>query len=107
MESLLEIQRRCHEERERLQKIMTEEFMDKKLSEKYKIFSENRIKIYLNVSHKIIHNKRVISRIYINYSNMWIHRHDWLICMKIRKAKEKLKFQHCLVQTNLQNFIRA
>jgi len=50
MESLLEIQRRCHEERERLQKIMTEEFMDKKLSEKDKIFSENRIKIYLNVS---------------------------------------------------------
>lgn len=50
MESLLEIQRRCHEERERLQKIMTDEFMDKKLSDKDKIFSENRIKVYLNVS---------------------------------------------------------
>jgi uncharacterized FlgJ-related protein len=50
MESLLEIQRRCHEERERLQKLMVEEFMDKKLSEKDKIFSEHRVKIYLDVS---------------------------------------------------------
>jgi splicing factor 3A subunit 3 len=49
MESLLEIQRRCHEERERLQKLMVEEFMDKKFSEKDKIFSEHRIKVYLDV----------------------------------------------------------
>lgn len=50
MESLLEIQRRCHEERERLQKLMVDEFMDKKFSEKDKIFSEHRVKIYLDVS---------------------------------------------------------
>jgi splicing factor 3A subunit 3 len=50
MESILEIQRRCHEERERLQKLMVDEFMDKKLSEKDKIFSEHRIKLYMDVS---------------------------------------------------------
>jgi hypothetical protein len=54
MESLLEIQRRCHEERERLQKLMVEEFMDKKVSEKDKIFSEHRVKIYMDVSSKTI-----------------------------------------------------
>lgn len=50
MESILEIQRRCHEERERLQKLMVDEFMDKKLSDKDKIFSEHRIKLFLDVS---------------------------------------------------------
>lgn len=50
MESILEIQRRCHEERERLQKLIVDEFMDKKLSEKDKIFSEHRIKAYMDVS---------------------------------------------------------
>lgn len=52
MESILEIQRRCHEERERLQKLMVDECMDKKLSDKDKIFSEHRIKSYLDVSCK-------------------------------------------------------
>lgn len=50
MESLLEIQRGCHEERERLVKLMVDEFMEKKLSDKDKIFSDHRIKIYLDVS---------------------------------------------------------
>lgn len=52
MESILEIQRRCHEERERLQKLMVDECMDKKLSDKDKIFSEHRIKSYLDVCCK-------------------------------------------------------
>lgn len=50
MESLLEIQRRCHEERERLVKVMVDEFMEKKPSDKDKIFSDHRVKIYLDVS---------------------------------------------------------
>lgn len=54
MESILEIQRRCHEERERLQKLMVDECMDKKLSDKDKIFSEHRIKSYLDVSWEIL-----------------------------------------------------
>lgn len=50
MESLLEIQRRCHEERERLVKVMVDEFMEKKPSDKDKIFSDHRVKIFLDVS---------------------------------------------------------
>lgn len=50
MESLLEIQRRCHEERERLVKVMVDEFLEKKPSDKDKIFSDHRIKIFLDVS---------------------------------------------------------
>lgn len=50
MESLLEIQRRCHEERERLVKIMVDEFIEKKPGDKEKIFSDHRVKIYLDVS---------------------------------------------------------
>jgi hypothetical protein len=50
MESLLEIQRRSHEERERLSKLMVDEFMEKKPSDKDKIFSDHRVKIYLDVS---------------------------------------------------------
>lgn len=49
MESLLEIQRRCHEERERLIKIMVDEFIEKKPGDKEKIFSDHRVKIYLDV----------------------------------------------------------
>lgn len=53
MESLLEIQRRCHEERERLVKLMVDEYIEKKPSDKDKIFSDHRVKIYLDVSkHK-------------------------------------------------------
>jgi splicing factor 3A subunit 3 len=52
MESLLEIQRRSHEERERLVKVMVDEFMDKKTNDKDKIFSDHRVKIYLDVSVK-------------------------------------------------------
>jgi splicing factor 3A subunit 3 len=50
MESLLEIQRRCHEERERLIKLMVDEFIEKKPSDKDKIFSDHRVKIFLDVS---------------------------------------------------------
>lgn len=50
MESLLEIQRRCHEERERLVKTMVDEFMAKKTTPKDNIYSDHRIKVYLNVS---------------------------------------------------------
>lgn len=51
MESLLEIQRRCHEERERLVKVMVDEFMEeKKSNDKEKIFSDHRVKIFLDVS---------------------------------------------------------
>lgn len=50
MESLLEIQRRCHEERERLVKVMVDEFMEKKPSDKDKIFCDHRVKIFLDVS---------------------------------------------------------
>lgn len=49
MESLLEIQRRSHEERERLVKVMVDEFMEKKPSDKDKIFSDHRVKIFLDV----------------------------------------------------------
>lgn len=49
MESLLEIQRRCHEERERLIKLMVDEFIEKKPGDKEKIFSDHRVKIYLDV----------------------------------------------------------
>lgn len=52
MESLLEIQRRCHEERERLVKVMVDEFMEKKTNDKDKIFSDHRVKIFLDVSIK-------------------------------------------------------
>ena len=50
MESLLEIQRRSHEERERLVKVMVDEFLEKKPSDKDKILGDHRIKIYLDVS---------------------------------------------------------
>lgn len=53
METILEIQRRCHEERERLVKSMVEELMTKKPSGKEQIFSEFRVKMYLNVSETI------------------------------------------------------
>lgn len=51
MESLLEVQRRCHEERERLVKVMVDEFMEKKPNDsKEKILSDHRVKIFLDVS---------------------------------------------------------
>jgi predicted transposase YbfD/YdcC len=65
MESLLEIQRRSHEERERLLKLMVDEFIDKKLSEKDKIFSEHRVKVYMDVSRKKEFNK--FQKIYCIY----------------------------------------
>lgn len=49
MESLLEIQRRCHEERERLLKLMVTEFQTKKTG-KEEICAGHRVKAYLNVS---------------------------------------------------------
>lgn len=57
MESLLEIQRRSHEERERLVKVMVDEFMEKKPSDKDKIFSDHRVKIFLDVSKLLFLNK--------------------------------------------------
>ena len=56
MESLLEIQRRSHEERERLVKLMVDEFMEKKTNDKDKIFSEHRVKLFLDV-RKYFHLK--------------------------------------------------
>jgi splicing factor 3A subunit 3 len=50
METILEIQRRCHEERERLVKAMVDEFMTKKPPGKEQIYSDHRVKMYLNVS---------------------------------------------------------
>jgi hypothetical protein len=50
METILEIQRRCHEERERLVKAMVDEFMTKKPPGKEQIYSDHRVKLYLNVS---------------------------------------------------------
>lgn len=61
MESILEIQRRCHEERERLQKLMVDELMDKKISDKDKIFSEHRIKAYLDVRKQLIKSNQQYS----------------------------------------------
>jgi hypothetical protein len=57
MESLLEIQRRSHEERERLVKVMVDEFMEKKTNDKDKIFSDHRVKIFLDVSKKNMKTK--------------------------------------------------
>lgn len=48
MESLLELIRRQHEERERLIKLMTEEFVMKKAAVKDQIYSEHRIKALLD-----------------------------------------------------------
>lgn len=50
MESLLELMRRHHEERERLVKLMTEEFVSKKQSVRDQIYSEHRVKALLDVS---------------------------------------------------------
>lgn len=50
MESLLELMRRHHEERERLVKVMTEENVTKKQTVRDQIYSEHRIKALLDVS---------------------------------------------------------
>ncbi|XP_037948826.1 splicing factor 3A subunit 3 [Teleopsis dalmanni] len=49
METLLEQQRRYHEERERLLKLMIDEYANKKLNEKERIFSEHRLKYLLDL----------------------------------------------------------
>jgi hypothetical protein len=50
METILEIQRRCHEERERLVKAIVDEFMTKKPPGKEQIYSDHRVKMYLNLN---------------------------------------------------------
>lgn len=49
METLLEQQRRCHEERERLIKLMVDEHASKKSGEKDRIYSEHRLKYLLDL----------------------------------------------------------
>lgn len=51
METLLEQQRRYHEERERLLKLMVDEYANKKASEKERIHSEHRLKYLLDLHH--------------------------------------------------------
>jgi len=48
-ETLLEQQRRYHEERERLIKLMVEEYATKRNSEKDRIYSEHRLKYLLDL----------------------------------------------------------
>jgi splicing factor 3A subunit 3 len=50
METILEQQRRSHEERERLVKTMVDENMMKKNSVKDQIYSDHRTKMMLDVS---------------------------------------------------------
>jgi splicing factor 3A subunit 3 len=50
METILEQQRRSHEERERLVKTMVDENMMKKTSVKDQIYSDHRTKMMLDVS---------------------------------------------------------
>lgn len=76
MESLLETQRRCHEERERLQKLMVDEYMDKKLSEKDKIFSEHRIKAYMDVRLKKLMFSVYKTDYFSYFSNLLRQLHD-------------------------------
>lgn len=49
METILEQQRRYHEERERLVKLMVDEYVTKKPSEKDKIYSDHRLKALLEL----------------------------------------------------------
>uniref|UniRef100_A0A1B0GDF2 Matrin-type domain-containing protein n=1 Tax=Glossina morsitans morsitans TaxID=37546 RepID=A0A1B0GDF2_GLOMM len=51
METLLEQQRRYHEERERLIKLMVDEYASKKSGEKERIYSEHRLKYLLELHH--------------------------------------------------------
>ncbi|XP_055389692.1 splicing factor 3A subunit 3 [Condylostylus longicornis] len=51
METILEQQRGYHEERERLIKLMVDEYASKKLSDKDKIYSEHRLKYLLDLHH--------------------------------------------------------
>ncbi|XP_075145167.1 splicing factor 3A subunit 3 [Haematobia irritans] len=51
METLLEQQRRYHEERERLVKLMVDEYATKKLNEKDRIYSEHRLKYLVDMHY--------------------------------------------------------
>lgn len=51
METLLEQQRRYHEERERLIKLMVDEYGSRKSGEKDRIYSEHRLKYLLDLHH--------------------------------------------------------
>lgn len=51
METLLEQQRRYHEERERLIKLMVDEYGSKKNNDKERIFAEHRLKYLLDLHH--------------------------------------------------------
>lgn len=51
METLLEQQRRYHEERERLVKLMVDEHATKKPGEKERIHSEHRLKYLMELHH--------------------------------------------------------
>lgn len=51
METLLEQQRRYHEERERLVKLMVDEYGSRKSGEKERIYSEHRLKYLLDLHH--------------------------------------------------------
>lgn len=51
METLLEQQRRYHEERERLVKLMVDEYANKKSGEKERIFAEHRLKYLVELHH--------------------------------------------------------
>lgn len=55
METILEQQRRYHEERERLIKLMVDEYANRKPGEKEKIYSEHRLKYLLDLHHNSTH----------------------------------------------------
>lgn len=74
MESLLELMRRHHEERERLVKVMTEENVTKKQTVRDQIYSEHRIKALLDVSFifemiGIYLNNLLFIGIFLSFSN--------------------------------------
>lgn len=104
MESLLEIQRRSHEERERLVKVMVDEFMDKKTNDKDKIFSDHRVKIFLDVSKKHENKVSPDSDFILDCSNTWRRHRSWLISMKTKTANEKQKLPLFPAQMSSQNF---
>lgn len=108
MESLLEIQRRCHEERERLVKVMVDEFMEKKTNDKDRIFSDHRVKIFLDVSIILLISTYTWFILNLSsFSNTRKLQPSWLISMKTRMASEKQKSQRCLARTSSPSFTRG
>lgn len=89
MESLLELMRRHHEERERLIRLMTEEFVAKKPTVRDQIYSEHRVKALLDVSY---HFSYRFPANLCPFSNSKVQRKLSRTCMKMM-SNVRQKFQ--------------